>query len=474
VKEFRGAENGLPGGWRMAELAEIADCRLGKMLDQQKNLGELRPYLRNTNVQWGRIDLDDIKEMRIEDEEREKYAVLPGDLLVCEGGEPGRSAVWREDREMYLQKALHRVRPRHGVSPEYIRWWLRHATVRGELDDLFTGSTIKHLPGRQLARIPIPIPPAEEQRRIADRLEEFESRRASVAARLSGARTTLERLSEGILAAACSGRLTADWREEHEDSAFDLVRELRDATKARRKPVATPDLGWLDEVPDTWAAVTLDLLIDRIEAGKSVRAAGRAADEQEWGVIKVSAMSWGTFRPNENKAIEDRSLINPRFEVRPGDLLLSRANTVDLVGATVLVRETRPRLLLSDKSLRLVPRAGVDRAWLNIVLQSPLSRAQFSERATGTSESMRNLSQPKILATTLALPSPSEQREIVRRVDRLFTMADQLSGMTNRAVAVVDRLSASVLAKAFRGELVAAETGRADGLEARPGAPARG
>jgi type I restriction enzyme, S subunit len=185
--------NGLPDGWTVAALADIADCRLGKMLDQQKNLGALRPYLRNTNVQWGRIDLDDIKEMRIEDHERDKYVVLPGDLLICEGGEPGRCAVWREDREMYLQKALHRVRPGEGISPDYIRWWFQNTTSNGGLDDLFTGSTIKHLPARQLARVPIPVPPAAEQQRIAERLDDFEHSRGAAAIRLQSACATLDR-----------------------------------------------------------------------------------------------------------------------------------------------------------------------------------------------------------------------------------------------------------------------------------------
>jgi type I restriction enzyme S subunit len=115
----------LPEGWTEQALGSVADCRLGKMLDAEKNQGELRPYLRNTNVQWGTIDLSDVKEMRIIDDERDRYAVLPGDLLVCEGGEPGRCAVWRDDRGVYIQKALHRVRPLNGTSVEYLRWFLQ-------------------------------------------------------------------------------------------------------------------------------------------------------------------------------------------------------------------------------------------------------------------------------------------------------------------------------------------------------------
>jgi len=81
--------------------------RLGKMLDKAKNTGQLRPYQRNTNVQWQRFDLSDLKEMRLEDNELDEYEVLPGDLLVCEGGEPGRCAIWNgEIEKIHFQKAL--------------------------------------------------------------------------------------------------------------------------------------------------------------------------------------------------------------------------------------------------------------------------------------------------------------------------------------------------------------------------------
>jgi type I restriction enzyme, S subunit len=168
-------------------------------------------------------------------------------------------------------------------------------------------------------------------------------------------------------------------------------------------------------------------------------------------------MSWGRFLEDENKAVSVGRTINPAYEVRTGDLLLSRANTVDLVGATVLVAKTRPRLLLSDKSLRLVPYPGIDKAWLNFTLQSRFVRGQFEEQATGTSDSMRNLSQAKILATTVPLPSTAEQQEIARRVEELLALANGLQRRIELAVRRVDRSSQAVLAKAFRGELVSME-----------------
>ena len=209
----------------------------------------------------------------------------------------------------------------------------------------------------------------------------------------------------------------------------------------------------VNDLPSGWQAVTLDLLIERIEAGRSFNAEPRPATAKEWGVIKVSAMSWGRFLEDENKAVLDSRRINATYEIRSGDLLISRANTADLVGATVLVSNIRPRLLLSDKSLRLVPRRGIDKAWLNYILRSPLVRSQFSEWATGTSDSMRNLSQVKILAVTLPLPPTGEQREISRRVDQLLSTADEFQRRIEVASRRVHQSSQAILAKAFRGGL---------------------
>ena len=91
-------------------LEQITDSRLGKMLDKEKNTGIPRKYLRNVNVRWLKFDLSDLLEMKIEESEVKKYTVEKNDLVICEGGEPGRCAVWEEDEPMFYQKALHRVR----------------------------------------------------------------------------------------------------------------------------------------------------------------------------------------------------------------------------------------------------------------------------------------------------------------------------------------------------------------------------
>lgn len=161
----------LPKGWASATIADIADTKLGKMLDAAKNKGDAVPYLRNVNVRWGEFDLSDLFDMRVTPEEYAELAVQDGDIFVCEGGEPGRSAVWRlGEQRLVFQKALHRIRPLAGIEADYVVCHLKHGAATGVLSDLLTGTTIKHLPQVGLQRIKMAVPPAAEQRRIVTKL----------------------------------------------------------------------------------------------------------------------------------------------------------------------------------------------------------------------------------------------------------------------------------------------------------------
>lgn len=163
-----------PLGWSWVRFSLVANTRLGKMLDQAKNKGVYRPYLRNTNVQWGTFELDDLKEMRFEEHELDEYRLNAGDLVICEGGEPGRSAVWENQmQDMFIQKALHRARPWPGISAYFLKMHLKVDADRGHLARFFTGATIKHFSGEKLGSYPIALPPENEQRRIVIKVNEL-------------------------------------------------------------------------------------------------------------------------------------------------------------------------------------------------------------------------------------------------------------------------------------------------------------
>lgn len=151
--------------WKSGKLGDYVESCLGKMLDKNKNKGEYHPYLGNSNVRWGYFELDSLLEMKFGSHEHERYGIRKGDLIVCEGGEPGRCAIWDSNiPNMKIQKALHRIRPRAELDSEYLFYWFLLSGKTGRLDPYFTGTTIKHLTGKALAQLPIDIPPIEYQK----------------------------------------------------------------------------------------------------------------------------------------------------------------------------------------------------------------------------------------------------------------------------------------------------------------------
>lgn len=161
----------------LVRLGDYVEACLGKMLDAQKNRGAFQPYLGNSNVRWGAFDLQDLAVMRFEQQEEERYGLRDGDLVVCEGGEPGRCAIWQgEVPNMKIQKALHRIRVKDGLDNYFLYYWFLHAGKTGSLEPYFTGTTIKHLTGKALAELKIPLPPIERQRGLAKVLRSFDDK----------------------------------------------------------------------------------------------------------------------------------------------------------------------------------------------------------------------------------------------------------------------------------------------------------
>lgn len=197
---FEDIQNIVPFG-------EIMESRLGKMLDKQKNKGIPRKYLRNINVRWFSFDLSDLLKMRIDEDEIEKYSIHKGDLVICEGGEPGRCAVWMEDEPIFYQKALHRIRFTVLAEPKFYMYYLWFAAQTGQLQKYFTGTGIKHLTGQSLVKIPVPFTDIRTQREILSIIESRLSVCDSIEKTIDTALQQAEALRQSILKQAFEGKL---------------------------------------------------------------------------------------------------------------------------------------------------------------------------------------------------------------------------------------------------------------------------
>lgn len=168
----------IPRDWQLGKIGDVFEIQLGKMLNQLAKTGRHSyPYLGNRSVQWNRVDVDNLEEMDFSADERKKFALKPGDLLVCEGGEVGRTAIWESQVEnCYYQKAIHRLRAKDGrIKPRFMLWYMLFAKTHGQFADFTSQSSIAHLTQEKLSMVPLPLPTVGEQDSLIARFDRCEA-----------------------------------------------------------------------------------------------------------------------------------------------------------------------------------------------------------------------------------------------------------------------------------------------------------
>jgi type I restriction enzyme, S subunit len=258
----------------------------------------------------------------------------------------------------------------------------------------------------------IPLPPLDEQRRLVERLD-------ALAAKIE------------------------------EAMSHRSVSSL--ATEAMLKSARRRLLG--DSPTPMW--IRLHNIVQEIENGWSPPCEKRRAVDGEWAILKVGAVSFGQFDPQENKVLPVGLAPKPEYEVKAGDFLMSRANTYDLVGACAVVASTPPRLMLSDKHFRFIFRnpKAVDLRYLDHVLKSQALRMQIVAGATGTSPTMKNISKEKVLNLLIPNHDFEEQQRLARELDSIQNQTRALADLQKVTTRELDAMLPAILDRAFRGEL---------------------
>ena len=190
----------IPEEWRASTIGAEFRVQLGKMLDAAKNAGVPKPYIGNRSVQWGRIEVDDIDTVPMTLADLQRFRLRRGDLLVCEGGEIGRAAIWDEPiPECYYQKALHRLRPTRSYDVYLMMSLLQLWASTGYLANYVTQTSIAHLPKEKLEIVPLPIPPPDEQRAIAEALSDVDALLAALEALIAKKRAIKQAAMQQLL-----------------------------------------------------------------------------------------------------------------------------------------------------------------------------------------------------------------------------------------------------------------------------------
>ena len=358
---------------------------------------------------------------------------------MCEGGEPGRAAVWRRQDPIALQKALHRIRPVEGVSAEFVAFLLRHAAESGALAGLFTGTTIKHLPQEKLRLVPVPLPPTAEQERIVTAIEEAFSKLDAGESGLRSVRQLLKRMREAVLAAAVTGRLVP--QDPTEASAAELLASLEAETHTSVKPVGLPD-GWC------WS--TLGEVSLASGYGSSVKC---GYDEAGVGVLRIPNVQRGLIDLVDLKRAPDGA-VSDDLMLAPGDLLIVRTNgSRDLIGRSAPVMHDTGCSFASYLIRFRLNAAVVEGKYVSLMLASSGWRRRL-EASAASSAGQYNLSLRTLEPMPVAVPPLEEQHRIVSEVERQFSFIDAGDRAVDVGLARSVALRRSVLQSAFEGRLI--------------------
>ena len=403
----------LPKAWVAETLGNCSDSIQYGLTATSSPNGNGHRYIRITDLQDRQIIWSQVPFADADTEKCESYKVLPEDILFARtGATVGKSHLVREvPYPATFASYLIRVRcDQRVLSPSFAGWFFQSPSYWSQILEGAEGTGQPNFNGSKLSQLDVPLPPLAEQNRIVAKLD-------TLTARLVQARAELDRVPI-------------------------LVKLLK--RQAMERCFSNSAIGNL---------VTLGTRLRGVEAGKNMRCEERPPKPGERGVVKVSAVTWGRFDATKSKTLPDGYEPPEIARIRAGDLLISRANTLELVGAVAIVEENPENLFLSDKILRLLV-ADSDKKWILWFLRSPNGRQQIEQLATGNQLSMRNISQDALRRIELPFPDQAKRDELIATMEAAFSRADRLEAKAARARALLDRLEASILTKAFRGELV--------------------
>lgn len=403
-----------------------------------------------------------------------------GDVLYIKDGATTGIATINQVKEPFsMLSSVALLKPSEAIFNRYLLWVMRSPFFYAETRGAMKGAAITRVTLSVMGASLLPLPPLAEQKRIVakvdelmalcDRLEaqllERETRHAALAraslARFADAPTPANLpflfhpsyvippadLRKSIFTLAVQGKLVPqDPNDEPAEELIDRIAEIRHEIIAKQYLPVTEDEAPY-EVPCSWTWVRLGNISLTSDSGWSPQCLPEPRSESDWGVLKVSSVSWGVFKPEENKALPPGMPSRPACEVKPGDFLISRANTEELVARSVVVNQTPPGLMMSDKIVRFAFPDEIEKAYVNLANMSCYSRAYYALNASGTSSSMKNVGRGVMCNLPIPLPPLAEQRRIVSKVEQLTALIIKLESQLADSQASAANLLAAVVAE---------------------------
>ena len=439
----------IPESWEWVTLKQIAVTALGKTLDKSKNIGEYRPYLCSINVYWTGIDLSTVKQARFEDSELSKYQLNKGDLLICEGGDVGRSAVWDRDEEMYYQNALHRVRFYGNIEPRFFQLLMESYKSAKILDDYSKGMTIKHLVQNSLNSIYFPLPPLAEQRRIVEKIKQltpYLKKYGSVETTLSNLNLAFpDDLKKSILQYAVQGKLVPqDPADEPASVLLERIRtekeKLIKAGKIKRDKhesvIFRRDNSYYEisgkeevciddeipfEIPDSWVWVRLGTALNQASTGPFGSMVHKE-DYVESGIpiVNPANIIHGNISSEKIKKVSNATANRlSSYKLKAFDIIIGRRGEM---GRSAVVESHQEGWLCGTGCFFVTPSKLLLPQYLVFLLNSPFVKAALTENSVGTT--MNNLNHNILQSLLIPVPPINEQKKIMTNYQKSTAILD--------------------------------------------------
>ncbi len=444
----------LPEGWVSAKLPEIAKINMGQspLGRSYNNRGDGLPFFQ------GKADFGErYPTVRVWCSQPKKTA-NPGDMLISVRAPVGPTNL--ADRVCAIGRGLAAITPLGGIPSEFILFRLRG--LEPELALSGTGSTFSAISRKDLEEIDIDVPPLLEQKRIVAKVQELLARVNTTKEHLAKVSIILKHFRQAVLTAACSGRLTANWRKRNlvSDSVEALLKDIRkgsleQAITASQKQKIGEIYSYQEEsdsnsLPKSWRFLALDKLCESFQYGTSKKSesSGKVV-VLRMGNIQNGEIDWGDLAfTSDNEEIE-------KYKLSPGNVLFNRTNSPELVGKTAIYRGDRPAIF-AGYLIKIHSFKELDSRYLNFCLNTIYAR-DFCLKVKTDGVSQSNINAQKLGKFEIPFCPLEEQHEIVRRVEAMFRLAETVEKRVAAATMRVEKLTQAILAKAFRGELVPTE-----------------
>jgi len=395
----------VPKDWRFKPLKYLVKVNK-KVLEEDTD-----PQLRFKYIDIGRVDsfgqVTEVEELDFADApSRARRVVSSGDVLISTVRTYLRAITFCEnvDDNLICSTGFAVLTPGPDIVPKYLFYWVRSSRFVDEIVSRSVGVSYPAVNAAEIGNLPFPLLTREKQNTLA---------------------AFLDRKTTGFDALISL--------KEHQIILLNKKRQLlinRAVTRGLNSATLlhSPGIERLNAIPDHWEAKRLKFYLHSIEQGWSPSCENRPAEEDEWGVLKVGCVNGNTFNANEQKALPPDTEPRLELEIQNGDVLMSRANTRELLGSPSIVEDVRPKLLLCDKLYRInVNNKYLDRKFLVYALRSSYLRYQIERDATGTSSSMQNIGQDTLKGLILAVPPLEEQHAIISYLDHETSHIDKLT-----------------------------------------------